>query len=101
MKLKQGYTKEEILRLKKKNLNLLRGGDITDRYEELFLVEEDEEREIEIEEPEEAPVVNRVSKEKLIIEKWQKENKGGKINRCRQETGLDARTIRKWWNDNL
>lgn len=101
MKLKQGYTKEDILRLKKKNLNLLRGGDITSRYEELFLIEEDEEREIEIEEPEEAHIINRVSKEKLIIENWQKENKGGEKNRCRQETGLDARTIRKWWNDNL
>lgn len=100
MRLKQGYTKEEIIKLKNKNLNLLTSGDITDRYEELFHLEENEERQIE-EVTEEKFVKNRVSKEKLIIEKWQKENKGGNINKCRQETGLDARTVRKWWNENL
>ena len=97
MRLKQGYTKEEILKLKSKNLNLLTSGDITDRYKELFLLEEDEGREIAKEEK----VINRVSKEKLIIEKWQTENTGGDIDKCRQETCLDPRTIRKWWNENL
>ena len=97
MRLKQGYTKEEILKLKSKNLNLLTSGDITGRYKELFLLEEDEGKEIAKGEK----VINRVSKEKLIIEKWQTENNGGDIDKCRQETGLDPRTIRKWWNDNL
>ena len=50
MRLKQGYTKEEILKLKSKNLNLLTSGDITGRYKELFLLEEDEGREISKEE---------------------------------------------------
>ena len=32
-----------------------------------------------------------------IVRKWQEQNPNGKKADCNRETGLDPKTIRKWW----
>ena len=40
----------------------------------------------------------RPSKEQLV-KSWRLDNPSGKKVDCHRETGLDPKTIRKWWNN--